>query len=193
MPKEVVKWGKQYTLAHNEATEDIGEYWYQTPLYPLPRSLSKSDEVRIQQEWLNDERDEDLNLDGKLGPRTTAAIERYQEFLGVKRDGIWGPETDTAHIKYFFSKYQPTREPNLEVIWTRPGDNQGPVQVGEDQEGWVQVGLDLDMVDLKDKMRYDDETVTAKTFYTDKLTRRQINDLIRTLKRARAAAFGEDE
>jgi hypothetical protein len=66
------------------------------------------------------------------------------------------------------------------------------VALGEDPEGHVQIGIDIDIVDLEDRMRYSDG-VTARTFYTDRLTRAQINHLIRTLKRARTAAFGEDE
>lgn len=53
--------------------------------------------VRAQQEWLNANRGEKLDEDGRRGPLTIAAIERYQEFLGVKVDGEWGPKTQAAH------------------------------------------------------------------------------------------------
>jgi peptidoglycan hydrolase-like protein with peptidoglycan-binding domain len=193
MPKEVVKWGKQYTLVHHPETENTGEYWEQAPYKGVEHALDARGEVEIRQRWLNDERGEHLVVDGKIGPLTAAAIERYQNVLGVEADGIWGPETEIAHDKYFYSKYQPTRHPNLEVVWTRKEEYNVSVPAGEDPEGWVQIGIDLDKVDLMDYMRYDDDSVTAKTFYTDKLTRHQINELIRVLKRARNAAYGSDE
>lgn len=193
MPKEVVKWGKQYTLVHHPATENTSEWWDQAPYKGMSYSLDKSGETAVHQEWLNEERNESLIVDGRKGPETTAAIARYQEFLEIEVDGIWGPRTQEAHEKYFHEKYQATREPNLEVVWTRADEYTAATPADEDPEGWVQIGIDMDVVDLRDRMRYDDESLVAKTFYTEKLTRHQINELIRTLKRARNAAYGSDE
>lgn len=90
---------------------------------------------------------------------------------------------------------QAARSPSLEVIWTRP-DERAPVAYDEDPEGFVQVGMMIDMVDMKNYFRHDDlndPDLVTKTFYTRGLTRTQINQMIRTLKRARDAAFGSDE
>ena len=87
------------------------------------------------------------------------------------------------------------RYPSLEVVWTRP-EERSPVAYDEDPEGFVQIGMRLDMVDMRHAMRYDnldDPDLTAKTFFTGSLTRHQINQMIRVLKRARDAAFGTDE
>ena len=37
-----------------------------------------------------------LNVDGVQGPRTTEAIKKYQEHLGIVPDGLWGVETESA-------------------------------------------------------------------------------------------------
>lgn len=87
------------------------------------------------------------------------------------------------------------RYPSVEVVWTRP-EERAPVAYDEDPEGFVQIGMMLDMVDMRNTLRYDDlndPNLKAKTFYTGSLTRGQINQMIRTLKRARDAAFGTDE
>lgn len=139
MPKQVVKWGKQYLLVHHPATENTGEWWENgVPFHGIAYDVQTGDPLPL-------------------------------------------PENS-----------QLTREPNVEVVWSRQDDN-GPHPASEDPEGWVQLGLDIDKVDLIDRMRYDDDSVTARTFYTDKLSRHQINELIRVLKRARNAAYGSDE
>lgn len=191
MPKQVVKWGKQYLLVHHPATDRVGEWWESTPYSDRRVGLTDAANTEIRQEWLNANRDEQIQVDGKVGPETIEAYKRYQEFLGVKVDGIWGPDTEEAHGKYYASTRRVTREPNVEVVWTRQGENPRPAY--EDPEGWVQIGLDIDKVDLEDRLRYDDDSISARTFYTDKLTRHQINEMIRTLKRARNAAYGSDE
>ncbi|UQT01722.1 endolysin [Microbacterium phage Morrill] len=63
--------------------------------------LSYSQEVANQQAWMNQARGEKLVIDGYLGGMTRAAIARYQTFLGVKADGIWGANTQAAHQKYY--------------------------------------------------------------------------------------------
>ncbi len=193
MPKEVVKWGKQYVLVHHPATENTSEWWDNNTRYDgMPEDgPGVSTDTKNRQLWLNQVFYAGLDPDGTFGPKTAKAFADYQEFLGVKADGLWGPDTQAAHEAYYAKHSQPTREPNVEVVWSRMEENVTPVN--EDPQGWVQIGIDLDKVDLSDRMRYDDDSVVAKTFYTDKLTRHQINDLIRTLKRARNAAYGIDE
>lgn len=58
-----------------------------------------SQTVANQQEFLNKTRGEKLVVDGRRGSKTKAAIKRYQKFLGVFRDGIWGDNTQAAHAK----------------------------------------------------------------------------------------------
>lgn len=64
-------------------------------------ALVRSEKVVREQQWLNLYRREKLVIDGLLGPATIAAIKRYQTFLGVKADGVWGDLTQKAHtVKY---------------------------------------------------------------------------------------------
>lgn len=89
------------------------------------------------------------------------------------------------------------RYPTVEVVWTRPEDGAHRAY-DEDAEGHVQIGMMIDMVDMRHHFRYDkdginDPDLKAKTFYTRGLTRTQINEFIKTLKRARDAAFGADQ
>jgi len=194
MPKQVIQWGKEYVLLHHEETDKTGEWWEEIPYTPAALPLTgELEDYKTLQRVLNEYRNENLVVDGKIGVKTREAIARHQELLGVKADGFWGPDTEAAHAEWIGKKIQLTRHPNLEVVWVRP-EERPPVARGEDLEGHVQIGIDLDIVDLEDRMRYDKlDGVTAKTFYTNRLTRAQINELIRTLKRARTAAFGADE
>lgn len=57
--------------------------------------------VKDRQSWLNSSRGERLVVDGIDGPATKVAIKRYQAFLGVTADGIWGPNTQKAHQAYY--------------------------------------------------------------------------------------------
>lgn len=66
--------------------------------------------------------------------------------------------------------------PNLEVTWDRSD---------VEEEGRVTVRFTLDEFYHK---HYSGEVITSNG-----LTRKQINHLIKTLRRARNAAFGEDE
>lgn len=88
-----------------------------------------------------------------------------------------------------------TRKPNLEVYWHR-ADTFGELRrIDEDEEGSVQVLLDLDraeVLELARRMESDPE-MTATAAITGKLSRYQINKLIKTLRRARNAAYGDDE
>ncbi|WDS51657.1 endolysin [Microbacterium phage Barnstormer] len=63
--------------------------------------VSYSKDTENRQAWLNKARGEKLKVDGLQGPATTAAIKRYQSFLGITADGIWGPATQKAHQPYY--------------------------------------------------------------------------------------------
>lgn len=125
-------------------------------------------------------------------PKSETVSEYWDQepFTGVP--GSPDPNTPSPTLEEFLGENRRlTREPNLEVVWVRPEDS-APVPRGEDQEGHVQIGINLEVVDMEDRLRYSDGAV-AHTFYTDGLTRGQINNLIRVLKRARNSAFGSDE
>jgi len=192
MPKQVIHWGKQYVLLHHPETKNTSEWWEQAPYTPASLPLTGAlEDYKTIQRVLNEYRGETLVVDGLIGDKTREAFKRHQAALGVNPDGIWGKNTEAAHAAWIAKTVQTTRQPNLEVVWSRPEDH-GVVAQGEDPEGHVQIGIDLDRVDLEDRIRYSDG-VLAHTFYTDRLTRGQINELIRVLKRARTAAFGVDE
>ncbi|AWY04858.1 endolysin [Microbacterium phage Floof] len=70
-------------------------------------AATTSELTRQRQDWLNHSRGEKLSEDGIQGAATTAAIKRYQGFLGVTADGIWGPGTQAAHQRYYDSVMAP--------------------------------------------------------------------------------------
>lgn len=73
--------------------------------------------------------------------------------------------------------------PALDIEWAR--DPQGRVQVAIEfsREQWIEITEDL----------RDDPAVERRAIYTDSLDRQQINHMIKTLRRARDAAYGADE
>lgn len=77
----------------------------------------------------------------------------------------------------------------LDLYWSRPG------AYGDGTPGHVQIGLTASQTKITRFATFDpnEPTPTTRTFYTDDLTREQINLLIRTLRRARDAAYGADE
>lgn len=79
------------------------EAWHYEYTGPIGGSASPavSQDTKNRQAWLNKARGEKLAVDGIQGPATTAAIKRYQAFLGVKADGVWGPATQAAHQRYY--------------------------------------------------------------------------------------------
>lgn len=82
--------------------------------------------------------------------------------------------------------------PTLEIAWSKPGDW---FAYNEDPEGFVQVGLSVDRVEILRvaKELEKDPMISAHGFFTRKISRAQINNAIRVLKRARNGAFGVDE
>ncbi len=68
------------------------------------------------------------------------------------------------------------------------------VQVGWNNAGWVQVSMEADKSYLQFAIDTPDgETSDRSTIYSPVLSRGEINKLIRTLRRARDAAYGRDE
>lgn len=72
--------------------------------------------------------------------------------------------------------------PNVELHWSREHEH---VQLSIEfpREAWISIAQDLK----------DDPSVTRKAIFSPGLSRYQINKLIKTLRRARDAAFGVDE
>ncbi len=79
---------------------------------------------------------------------------------------------------------------SVEIGWSRPAPDNLPV--GEEASGSVNVSISYDVFDVQEMLRVSDSDVTQVTLSSG-LTRSQINAMIRTLKRARDAAFGADE
>lgn len=75
--------------------------------------------------------------------------------------------------------------PALEVAWNRDGNN--------GIEGWVQVIAHVDAGDVVDRAAQLGGSPDTVSFPSETMNRRQINHMIRTLRRARDAAFGTDE
>lgn len=74
--------------------------------------LKFSQTVANQQAWMNKSRGEKLAVDGLAGPAYRAAVKRYQQFLKVTADGIWGAGTQAAHQKYYDSYNKPAPAPS---------------------------------------------------------------------------------
>lgn len=90
--------------------------------------------------------------------------------------------------------HTPSRYPDLEVLWSRAGDSEH-LPVGEEAQGWVQIGLDMPRAEWERSFKEFERSpdLLARAVFSQSLTRGQINHMIRTLKRARDAAFGADE
>lgn len=75
-----------------------------------------------------------------------------------------------------------TEDPSLEINWDR---DHGNVQVSIDfsREQWLACAKDFE----------ETPDLIKKAIYTGSLSRRDINEMIKTLRRARDAAFGRDE
>jgi peptidoglycan hydrolase-like protein with peptidoglycan-binding domain len=63
-------------------------------------SSASSDKVKALQEVLNTVYNTKLDVDGKLGPKTTQAIKNVQRDAGIKVDGVYGPDTYNAIQEY---------------------------------------------------------------------------------------------
>jgi len=88
-----------------------------------------------------------------------------------------------------------SRSPSVDIYWSKPGEY-APAAYDEEQLGSVQIGFDVNAAELDlfmEEWKQDRDLVSSRSFFTRGLTRKQINDMIKTLKRARDAAFGVDE
>ena len=123
------------------------------------------------------------------------------------------PETELTGEYYSEEDYDPKHgvlssdeqigtTPKLEVHWSRPGE-WAPLDPREDQEGFVQISLSVGRVELEQFIRNwerekneesdDSYHITSHGFFTRGLSRTQINNMIKVLKKARDQAFGADE
>ncbi len=88
------------------------------------------------------------------------------------------------------------RSPELSVHWSRAGEY-GDTEMGQDPAGAVQVMLmvgDFEMKRIVDNFENEAGDRNEETWvFTRKLSRYQINAMIRTLQRARDQAYGRDE
>lgn len=73
-----------------------------------------------------------------------------------------------------------TEDPSLDVSWNR-------------DLGWVQVSIDFERRQWVECVESFEDGEIKKAVFTDTLSRQEINHMIRTLRRARDAAFGADE
>lgn len=84
------------------------------------------------------------------------------------------------------------------------------VHIGWDRTGWVQVGIDVSIGELRDMLACAEEQAAAEArkhapigeldteaypfrVHSDVLDRSEVNNAVRTLRRARNAAYGADE
>lgn len=74
-------------------------------------------------------------------------------------------------------------EPSLDISWTREPAGYVQTSICFSRERWIEIG----------KMLEDDHLVSEYSIYTDVLSRDEINNMIRVLKRARDQAYGADE
>ena len=68
------------------------------PDCPMLRRGSRGATVKSLQELLN-RRGETLALDGIFGPKTEAAVKRFQRSAGLTNDGVVGPRTWAALLQ----------------------------------------------------------------------------------------------
>lgn len=87
-----------------------------------------------------------------------------------------------------------TSYPSVEIFWSKPEDR-APVAAFEDEEGFVQFGMDVsreEILRVAEELKKNPE-ITAHGFYTRSLTRFQLNKAVKVVQRARNQAFGADE
>lgn len=93
-------------------------------------------------------------------------------------------------------EYVFSTKPHLDLLWQRPTDP-NLLPVGEESNGSVQVSIGLAPQDMQWRIdhlkNHPEDLEDFSRVYTERLTRQQINHFIRTLKRARDAAYGADE
>lgn len=92
-----------------------------------------------------------------------------------------------------------TRSPSVEVHWSRPEEH-AAVAYDEIPTGKVQIGLTLDRGEWAmyhsyylNEEKAERNGVSSTTIFTKALSRAEINNLIKVLRRARDAAEGADQ
>lgn len=115
----------------------------------------------------------------------------YTYELGAEeaQKGIQSDELKESDVEF-------SNKPRLDVLWQRPIDAMS-LPVGEEPRGSVQILLGLNPTDMANRIRHieqhPEDLESFSLIFTEPLTRYEINNLIRTLKRARDAAYGSDE
>lgn len=97
-------------------------------------------------------------------------------------------EIDATNVEH-------THSPQLELHWSRAADTP-PTPLGEDRVGSVQLAIQVSETEFRDYIRMFEEAPKDdpnRLFLTRRMSRSEINHLIRHLKRARDAAYGADE
>jgi hypothetical protein len=119
--------------------------------------------------------------DGIAMPRETIHYGNYYIVDGPNR--TWIAQTDENAANPEYADLPRTLTPVLDVVWQRDFD--GSVQIGLDlkRRYWIDTAKDIENEPL----------VNSRTVYTESLSRAEINHFIKTLRRARDAAFGSDE
>ena len=92
MPKIWIVTKKPDTPAPTPTPTPTKKYTGTIPAPTIKRG-SKGDKVRSLQKFLNWYGNYKLAVDGKCGPKTTAAIKSFQSKNGLTADGIYGPKT----------------------------------------------------------------------------------------------------
>lgn len=102
---------------------------------------------------------------------------------------IAGDQLDRANVEF-------SNKPRLDLLWQRPIDRLS-LPIGEEPKGSVQVSLVLNQTYMQHVIdhivAHPEDREAFSIFYTEPLSRHEINNMIRTLKRARDAAYGSDE
>lgn len=140
MPKEIIKYGRDYATVTVHGTKETGGYSYE------------------------------------LG-----AEEAHK---GIAGGGLARPDVEFSN------------KPAIHLHWQRPIDRMS-LPAGEEPKGSVQLSLSLNPTDTQRLIthiaEHPEDLEPFSTFYTEPLTRHEINEAIRNLKRARDAAYGADE
>lgn len=87
-------------------------------------------------------------------------------------------------------------KPHLDILWSRPISHMS-LPAGEEPNGSVQVQITMSPATMQDRINHiaahPEDLEHFANVFTEPLTRSQINQMIRHLKRARDAAYGTDE
>lgn len=112
---------------------------------------------------------------GKIWKNSPLTNQSEGEIQGVSVSE-YTPDTPVRSGEYL------VEDPSMDIDWNR---DHGYVQVSIDmpRETWIERAKSIE----------DDSQIIKSAVYTNTLTRKEINHMIRTLRRARDAAFGRDE